>query len=50
MTPFALNQIKAERLILALLATFLMVDNIPHPGLGPSLIEVSLQQVRGLTD
>jgi hypothetical protein len=50
MAPFALNQIKVERLILALMVTFLMVDNVPHPNLGPSLIELGVQQVKAITD
>ncbi|HEY9880780.1 MAG TPA: hypothetical protein V6D29_20140 [Leptolyngbyaceae cyanobacterium] len=50
MTPFALKQIKLERLILALVAIFLLADNVPHPRLGSSLANLGLETVQNLVN
>jgi hypothetical protein len=42
-----LTEIRIDRLVLALIITFLVVDTYPHPNLGPGLLE-SLTQ-RGVT-
>ncbi len=38
-----LTAIRIDRLLLAFLITFLVVDTYPHPGLGPGAMESSLR-------
>jgi hypothetical protein len=45
MASFNFSQIKFERLALAVIATFLLADNVPHPKLGPSLVTFGVERV-----
>lgn len=44
MASFNFSQIKFERLALAVLVTFLLADNVPHPKLGPSLVTLGVER------
>lgn len=46
MAPFALQQIKLERLFFALVVTFLVADSVPHARLGSSLTSLGFQEVQ----
>lgn len=46
MIPSTVTQIKLERLVLAIAATFLIADNVPHPNLGPSLATSTLEHLQ----
>lgn len=40
MAPLAQHPIKYQRLFLAVVITFMLADAVPHPKLGPSLINL----------
>lgn len=42
----AITSIHLNRIILALLLTFLVADTYPHPELGPGLVASTLHQVQ----
>lgn len=42
----SLRSIQSNRLVLALMLTFLLADTYPHPSLGPGLVETLIAQAR----